>query len=189
MPLDFQRLKAIPIVEVLAKRGIALRYNGEWGSARCPLPTHKQGDNDRTFQVNVPQNFWKCWSQSCNEKAGKKGGDVINLVALLENCSEYSAAKKLAEMFGIKTEAAPHMEERPKEKQNHTSKRTISHSDSPSQEVKGYMADVDAWFDNVFARGDQEDDEQYRKRVLNAIKARLIASYRTGRNLAQGLSI
>lgn len=184
--MDFATIKAnVRIVDVLAKRGISLRYNGEWGSAVCPLPTHKSGDKDKTFQVNVAQNYWKCWSNSCNEKAGKKGGDVINLVALLDDCSEYNAAKKLADLFTIE-KAAEHIAQRP---QQQNTKRTVSNHDSPSVEVKGYMADVDVWFDAMIAQGEQESSEAYLHRVRNAIKNRLVESFRAGKKVAQGVPV
>ena len=44
-----------------------------------------------------------------------------------------------------------------------------------------YMQEVEAWFDSIIRRGDQETDEQYRKRVLNALKMKLAESYRSGR--------
>jgi hypothetical protein len=43
------------------------------------------------------------------------------------------------------------------------------------------MAGVDQWFDAIVRRGDKESDEQYRKRMLKEIKARLIDSYRSGK--------
>jgi len=178
--VDFARIKEIRIVEVLAKRGISLRYNGEWGSAVCPLPSHKPGDKDRTFQVNTRQNYFKCWSASCNEKAGKKGGDVINLVALLENCSEYNAAKQLAEMFHIGNEkAAQHIAKRPENPANGTSKRTESNSTSPAGAVN-YMASIDIWFDDTFKPLPDEDQDAYWKRARKAVKSKLIESYKAG---------
>lgn len=193
MALDFAAIKAnVRIVDVLGKRGIPLRYNGEWGSARCPLPSHKAGDTDKTFQVNVHQNYFKCWSKSCNEKAGKKGGDVINLVALLDHCSEGDAAKKLSEMFNVGNEkAAQHIAARPK--RNETSKGTEKNRTSPSESVKpdtkGYMADVDAWFDELVKRGTNETDEIYLKRLRNGVKAKLIESFKTGKRVAQSLPV
>lgn len=101
MALDFQRIKEIPIADVCARYKIALRYRGEWGSAMCPLPTHKQGEREKTFSISTAKNYWKCFSASCNEKAGCKGGDVINLVALMGGCSQLAAAKTLAEWFHV----------------------------------------------------------------------------------------
>ena len=43
------------------------------------------------------------------------------------------------------------------------------------------MASVDAWYDEVVKRGDQESDEDYRKRILKAIKQKLLESFRSGK--------
>jgi len=95
--LDFAELKKIRITDVVARYGIRLQFKGEWTSAPCPLPTHKAGDKSKSFTINLPLNYWRCFSASCNEKnEGRKGGDVINFVALMENCRERDAALKLA---------------------------------------------------------------------------------------------
>lgn len=188
--LDFKALKEIRLTDVCARYGIPLTFAGKYAKAKCPLPTHKAGDRDKNFNINLEGNFWKCWSGSCNEKAGGKGGDVINFVALMENCSQHDAAKKLADWFHVPetSKAASRREKRPDEKAPiEQSQRTIRNSKSPSGEVKGYMEDVDAWFDEMIARGDQEDDEQYSHRIRNAVKSRLVQSFRNGKRVAQGL--
>ena len=99
--LDFQRIKEIPIVEIVARYGVQLRFRGEWGAAICPLPSHKPSEKEKTFSVSTSQNYFKCFSASCNEQAGCRGGDAINFVALMDNSSQLAAAKKLAGWFGI----------------------------------------------------------------------------------------
>ena len=100
--LDFAEIKKIKIIEVAARYGVRLKYRGDWGSGPCPLPTHRKDDRGRNFTVNVRENYWRCFSQSCNDNnEGRKGGDVINFVALMENCREKEAAQKLAEWYGL----------------------------------------------------------------------------------------
>jgi hypothetical protein len=115
---------------------------------------------------------------------------VINLVALIENCSEYQAAQKLAEWFHLDTKVKPGtpIERRAPEKspKGTTQKDSSDHNQS-SASVKGYMADVDAWFDEVFKRRDNEPDVDFWKRTRNGVKARLIESFRNGKRQAQGL--
>jgi hypothetical protein len=203
--LDFAAIKEIRITDVCAKYGIALTFAGKYAKAKCPLPTHKSGDRDKNFNINLEGNFWKCWSGSCNEKAGAKGGDTINFVALMENCSQHDAAKKLAEWFHIgsnsdgqpivnKEKPARPIAKRGSEKvPKDTSQRTVSNGSSPSGSVKtdtkGYMEDVDRWFDEMIARGDQESDGAYLHRIRNAVKARLVLSFRNGKRVAQGLRL
>jgi len=201
MKLDFQRIKEIRIVEVLGRYHIPLKFQGVWGSAVCPLPSHKQGEKERSFSVNTEQNYWKCFSSSCNEKAGKKGGDVINFVALMENCSQLDAAKKLAEWFNVnplssdskplvnKEKPPAHMEQGASETkpQKATSDNNGSSDSVKDVPAKGYMGDVDAWFTELFKRQEKEVDCDYWKRVRNGVKARLVLSYRNGKRVAEGL--
>lgn len=196
--VNFEVIKhGVKITDVCARYGIQLRFRGEWASAKCPLPSHKDGDKDKTFQVNVKGNYWKCWSETCNAKnGGKKGGDVINLVALLDNCSEYQAAQKLADWFGLGTNEKPGtpIEHRASEKSpKGTSQKDSSDHNRSSASVKpdthGYMADVDAWLDQLLMRETAEAEDVYRKRVHNAIKGRLIESFRNGKRQVQGLPV
>src|ERR1017187_8689221 len=131
MSLDFTRLKAIPISDVVGKYGIQLRFRGEWGSAICPLPSHKKGEKEKTFSVNTLQNYWKCFSASCNESAGCKGGDTINFVALMDGSTQLAAAKKLAEWFNIgETKSAPLHIVRRREEKPEMQKTTIDDTTS-----------------------------------------------------------
>jgi hypothetical protein len=36
------------------------------------LPAHKQGDRAKSFSINVRDNYWRCFSASCNENNGGK---------------------------------------------------------------------------------------------------------------------
>lgn len=100
--LDFNRIKEIKLRDVLARYKIALRFKGEYAACACPLPTHKQGDNAKSFSINLAGNYWRCFSDSCNaNNGGKRGGDVINFVALMEGCREKDAAQKLADWYGV----------------------------------------------------------------------------------------
>src|ERR1019366_10708476 len=97
---------------------VALKFKGQWATCICPLPTHKAGDKGRNFSVNVAQNYWRCFSESCNaNNGGKRGGDVINFVALMENCREKDAAQKLSDWYNIGQSKTPQrMAEGSKEK-------------------------------------------------------------------------
>jgi DNA primase len=133
--LDFNEVKKVRITDVVGRYGIRLRFKGEWASAPCPLPTHKAGDKGRNFTINIPQNYWRCFSASCNEKnEGRRGGDVINFVALMENCRGRDAAQKIADWFSVNgktavckppTKTAPQIEARPERSES------TPHKDSP----------------------------------------------------------
>jgi hypothetical protein len=59
-------------------------------------------DTGKSFSINLAGNYWRCFSESCNENnGGKRGGDCINFVALMDGVSQLEAAKKLATWFGM----------------------------------------------------------------------------------------
>jgi DNA primase len=102
--VDFKTVKAGVSVEAAASRyGVVLRrVNGSHERGKCPLPTHPQGDDAKSFSINVSKRVWICHSTACAKgRRGKKGGDVIELVAVMENCSLRDAALKLASWFDV----------------------------------------------------------------------------------------
>jgi DNA primase len=118
--LDFEQIKKASILEVLKRYGVTLKGRGDWHYAKCPLPTHESKDSRTSFGVNVPQNFWLCHSDSCRmNKGNKKGGDVINLVQVLEKCSMLQAAQKLVDWYGL----------------NESKKATASNGTKPKESV------------------------------------------------------
>jgi len=181
--LDFEAIKRIKLVEVASVQyQIPLRYRGDYANAPCPLRTHKEGDKGKNFSINIPGNYWRCFSDTCNaNNGGKRGGDVINFVAAMEGCREKEAAEKLAAWYGIgKENAAPRRETRLDTVSTTTLQKDYPEPSTASGSVK-YMASIDAWYDGLVVRGKLESDEDYRKRVLNGIKAKLVESYRNGK--------
>ncbi len=178
--LKFDEIKRIPVVQVLARYRVKLHFNGTGASALCPLKTHRAGEKERTFSVHLDRNYWQCFSASCNsQNGGRRGGDVIDLVALMEGCRMREAAEKLAEWYGIKS--APHMEER-RVPQEHASIKGYSDSKPASDSVKAkYTAHVEEWYRELTTRRQGEDDAGFEKRVLTGIKSKLIESYRNGK--------
>ena len=196
--LDFAEVKKIRITDVVARYGIRLRFKGDWANTPCPLPTHKEGDKGRNFTINLPQNYWRCFSESCNaNNNGRKGGDVINFVALMENCRERDAAAKLVEWFNLdgnkkppqpEHKTGPHMESRDaagevvSTQTNPTS--AIRSSDITSPAVAGkprYMQEIDEWFNELFGLTPEKAGEEYWKKARNAVKSKLIESYKSGK--------
>lgn len=102
--IDFKTIKAEVSMEAVAGRyGVALRRtNGSHERGKCPLPTHPAGDDAKSFSINVTKQVWICHSTACAKgRRGKKGGDVIELVSVMESCSLRDAGLKLAEWFGV----------------------------------------------------------------------------------------
>ncbi len=98
--LDFKAIKArVAIADVLARYQVSLvRVNQTALKGTCPLPSHSSGSKN-TFYVNEAKSVWYCHSDSCKKNGQRAGGNVIDFVALMEQCSAYAAAKRVDELF------------------------------------------------------------------------------------------
>lgn len=104
--VDFKTVKREVSVEEVAQRyGVVLRrVNSSHERGKCPLPTHPAGEDSKSFSINVSKQVWICHSSVCAKgRRGKKGGDVIELVAVMENCSLRDAGLNLAAWYGVET--------------------------------------------------------------------------------------
>ncbi|HEV3219573.1 MAG TPA: hypothetical protein VGZ48_07360 [Candidatus Acidoferrales bacterium] len=197
--VDFKKLKSlVPITAVLERYGVKFRQNSNVQvSADCPLPSHTSKNSRGSFKVNVDANVWCCKSESCSsayaEKLfGKKGGDVIDFVRLMEGCDIVNAAKKLLEWFpetgepqGDGKVTAPKTETRPKSSTN-GHKPTQPLGKLPEHMVKTlpFMQQIEIWFADLIKLRDNESNGQYEKRVLAGIKSKILESYRNGKTAA-----
>jgi DNA primase len=98
--LDFKAIKGrVAIADVLARYKVSLvRVNQTALKGTCPLPSHASGTKN-TFCVNEAKSVWYCHSDSCKKNGERAGGNVIDFVALIEQCSAYAAAKRIDEWF------------------------------------------------------------------------------------------
>ncbi len=96
--MDFSQVKAVPILSVLAHYGIKARpRKGNQFIADCPLPSHARAEHKKdTFSINTESNIFYCHSETCRAASSKpKGGDVIDLVTLMEGLKPKEAAQKI----------------------------------------------------------------------------------------------
>jgi DNA primase len=103
-------MKAIVSMEMaLAHYGVRLRrVNKTSLRGACPLPTHPKGGNENSFGVETAKNAWSCQSRGCVvSRLGRKGGNVLDFVAIMEDCSIRDAALKLQEWFGVSDAESP----------------------------------------------------------------------------------
>ena len=101
--VDFKKIKTTVSMEmVLEHYSIELRkVNATNLRGACPLPTHA-GDSETSFGVNTEKNAWACHAGSCVAKRdGKKGGNVLDFVAVREGCTIRDAALKLQNWFSV----------------------------------------------------------------------------------------
>ena len=102
--VDFKVVKATVTMEMaLASYGVMLhRVDCNYLRGRCPLPTHHSKSSAQSFIVNTEKNAWACHSDSCTAaRSGRTGGNVLDFVAWMENCSMRDAAIRLQGWFGF----------------------------------------------------------------------------------------
>src|SRR5258708_3108117 len=93
--VDFRTVKQnVSIEQVLEHYNIRLRRTNKTAlRGFCPLPTHSSEKSRESFGVDTEKNIWACQSSSCaTARQGKKGGNILDLVATMESCSVREAA-------------------------------------------------------------------------------------------------
>ena len=102
MRIDFKTVKAsVSMRQLLSHYSITLRRsNSTYLRGSCPLPTHSSKESKYSFTVNTDKNLWTCKSDSCVLASGKRGGTVVDFVAVMEKCGIVDAAHKLQEWYG-----------------------------------------------------------------------------------------
>jgi DNA primase len=78
---------------------------------KCPLPTHNSKTSTESFTATLSKGVggaWACQSQSCIKSRGRVGGNVLDFVAAMENCSVRDAAIKLQTWFLVPAAGASH---------------------------------------------------------------------------------
>lgn len=91
--LDFARLKHVSIERVLQVRGLGDRFRRRNNRLVGPCPIHA-GQGSTSFVADLDRNLWFCFS-SCG-----RGGDVIDLVRLLDGVGHREAAAYLVGLGG-----------------------------------------------------------------------------------------
>lgn len=203
--IDFAEVKRmVNMQDLLVHYNVSMRCPNparpEQLKGNCPLPTHKH-DGKESFNVNLERNCWSCWSRSCLAGRDGKDGGVLDFARLMEGCSLFEAAAKIVQWFGAKPHAKDlkhGLVKREKTAEDTSlidwlergSSENISErpgagglpvrSDTSAKaEPVKYMQEVDRWFDSLIS---EPPDWQ---KVRNAVKARLIESYKNGRKEAR----
>ncbi len=101
--VDFRAVKAaVSIVQILEHYDLMsqLKANAKGDSLSGSCPLHK-GTNPTQFRVSVPKNCWHCFSEC------QHGGNIIDFVALKEDCTIREAALRIAEWFDLPQDQEP----------------------------------------------------------------------------------
>jgi DNA primase len=95
--------KEVTLQMVIERYGLPLRrVNASTLRGRCPLPTHHSEKRTESFTATLTKGVggaWACQSQSCAKSRGRVGGNVLDFVAAMEQCSIRDAAIKLQTWF------------------------------------------------------------------------------------------
>jgi len=113
--------KEVSLQMAIEHYGIPLRrVNATTLRGRCPLPSHSSRESKESFTATLNKGTggaWACQSQSCIKARGRVGGNVLDFVAAMEQCSVRDAAIKLQTWFLVPTAGKSH---RPIGKEPHT---------------------------------------------------------------------
>lgn len=93
--VDFKAVKAaVKIEEVLQHYNLLDQFKRSGDSLSGPCPIHK-GSNPTQFRVSISKNVWNCFSDC------KGGGNVLDLIARIEDISIHAAALKAIGWFHL----------------------------------------------------------------------------------------
>src|SRR5580693_3304980 len=120
--VSFDEIKrTVTLAMVIERYGWKLRKGGaEVLRGKCPLPSHSSQESKESFIATLNKGTggaWSCHSNSCAAaRGGRRGGNVLDLVAAVENCSVRDAAIKLQTWFLVPAAGQSH---RPAGKEPH----------------------------------------------------------------------
>lgn len=95
--------KTVTLQMAIEHYGIPLRRtNANTLRGKCPLPAHGSEKSSESFTATLTKGVggaWACQSRSCIKSRGRVGGNVLDFVAAMEQCSVRDAAIKLQLWF------------------------------------------------------------------------------------------
>jgi len=129
--VDFKAVKtSVSMLQILDHYSLTerLKRSGDSLSGTCPL---HNGDNPTQFRVSVSKNCWNCFGKC------KRGGNVLDFVALKENVSVREAAIRISEWFGLSFDAPKRKTENNGSDQNNPEKQVSSKADAKPESSRG----------------------------------------------------
>src|SRR3984957_2567331 len=104
--------KTVTLQMAIEHYGIRLRrMNVNTLRGKCPLPTHGSETSNESFTATLNKGMggaWACQSKSCIKTRGRVGGNVLDFVAAMEQCSVRDAAIKLQMWFLVPAAGESH---------------------------------------------------------------------------------
>jgi DNA primase len=111
--VSFDEIKKVVTLEMALERyRIPLRrVNVNTLRGKCPLPAHGSEKSNESFTATLTKGVggaWACQSHSCIKSRGRVGGNVLDFVAAMEQCSVRDAAIKLQMWFLVPAAGKSH---------------------------------------------------------------------------------
>src|ERR1019366_2516619 len=105
--------KVVTLQMAIERYGIPLRrVNANTLRGKCPLPVHGSEKSKESFTATLTKGVggaWACQSHSCiKSRHGRVGGNVLDFVAAMEQCSVRDAAIKLQTWFLVPAAGGDH---------------------------------------------------------------------------------
>lgn len=102
--VSFDEIKKVVTLQMAIEHyRIPLRHvNATTLRGKCPLPSHGSEKSKESFTATLSKGVggaWACQSQSCIRARGRVGGNVLDFVAAMEQCTVRDAAIKLQTWF------------------------------------------------------------------------------------------
>lgn len=156
--IDFRTIKESVSIEAVLKHYEIRKLrpvNQHTLRGHCPLPTHSSESSKESFSVQTNKNIWACQSNSCAAtRQGKRGGNVLDLVSIMEQCSIREAAVKLDTWFRSST-PSPNKSTRQGTgvEKKLVSKTELATPDEPNKPLSFTLKDVDHAHQYLQSRG------------------------------------
>jgi DNA primase len=111
--VSFDEIKKVVTLEMAIEHyNIPLRrVNTNTLRGKCPLPIHGSEKSNESFTATLTKGVggaWACQSHSCIKARGRVGGNVLDFVAAMEQCSVRDAAIKLQMWFLVPAAGGSH---------------------------------------------------------------------------------
>jgi len=108
--VDFRDIRSrITMEQVLSHYKLLDTFKRSGNSLSGACPIHK-GTNKTQFRVDTEKNIWNCFSEC------KHGGNTLDFITKMENCSIHDAAIKACEWFDISFDEVKGADAEPEEK-------------------------------------------------------------------------
>ncbi len=133
--VDFKAVKAaVTMEQVLAHYGLTDKFKRSGDSLSGPCPIHG-GNNPTQFRISISKNIWNCFSEC------KRGGNVLDFIAKMEDVTIHAAALKAIEWFRIDVDAAHGSSSEEEDEEAEAPRKSGSSKDKPASKKLG--ADTD----------------------------------------------